>query len=162
MSKHLRPLIAVGVLLFTMGFNQSVFAQLPPGDAGETTEALANAAVAGVVSISGGVEGETVDTYSEAISLLIEGKSIRLLTDNIDEALGGNNSKARGNVEKTLLEAVLLGSGITWLPDGNDAVTIFPLADNTHPNCVTCHINFSNPPTGTIIGGLLIRVPMGN
>lgn len=161
MLKRLGSLIAIGVLLFTLGFNQSVFAQLPPGDAGETTEALANAAVAAVLSISGGVTGSTVDTYSEAISLLIEGKSISLLTDNIDEALGGNNSKAHGNVEKTLLEAVLSGSGVTWLPDGNDAVTIFPLADNTHPGCVTCHTNFSNP-TGTIIGGLLIRAPMGN
>ena len=116
-----------------------------------------------MLSISDNVTESTVDTYSAAVSLLIESKSLRLLTDNIDEALGANNSKARGKVEKALLEQALSGSGgSTWLPSGNDAVTIFPLTWDAHPGCITCHTEFAGLEPDTIIGGLLIRVPMND
>ena len=161
MLKRVRLLVAVVALMFTLGFGQSVFAQLPPGDAGETTEALANAAVAAVVSISQGVvDGGDIANYSEAVSHLINNPSIRLLTNNIADSLGDNNSRPHGNAEKTLLEGIFppSSSGITWLPSGGDAITIFPLSWDAHPGCIICHSEFQGRGPGEIIGGLIIRV----
>ena len=162
MSKRLASLVAVTVFWVTLGFGPNVFGQTlppaPPGDAGETTTALANAAITAVLSITTGVNmpGASVANYSEAISLLIKNNAIRLLTDDSANSLGGNNSKARGAVERDLLEQAFSGTALTpvWQTDGNHLVTIYPLPNL--PMCATCHSEFIGG--DPIVGGLLIKV----
>ncbi len=160
MLKRLRPLVVVAALVFTLGFSQRVFA-----DPVETTTALADAVIAAVASISDGVGApgapqSTIDTYSLAISLLLgNDDSVRLISNrSLGLLLGRNNSKPRGNVEKSLLADALSSGTPQSAVSGNTLITVIPLSDNFHPNCVTCHTDFV--PDGTLIGAASFRVPM--
>ena len=151
MLKRLKLSVVVTALLLTLGWNHRLFA-----DEEIAAQALADAIIAGVVSITINVTQNTIDEYSAAVTELIESNNVRLISIR-PEALG-NNNKPRGKTEKDLLDMALASEMTEMDYDGNTFTMVIPLDNNDA--CAICHTDFLAQPPGTFIGALSVSRPV--
>ncbi len=160
MLKRLAPLVAIAVLLFTLGSSQNVFA-ISPGDAEDAADAVAGLAILDVVDISAAVDGgASIVVYSLVVSLLVNDEVGLISERPLPLLLGGTGSKPHGNLEKSLLADALATGNEQSGVSGNTFIKVFPLPPDAHQGCVICHADFDDPGVPPFVGALSIRVKL--
>ncbi|MEM9382124.1 MAG: hypothetical protein AAGB93_19370 [Planctomycetota bacterium] len=160
----LPTLAAVGLLAAPLPFASPSAPAPNLAEAQATTEALANAVVSAVISISDatppGSDPAEIEAASRAVSLLAPGRwhSYRLI-DATGDPLDGKNQPF-GAFENQGLAQLVAGAPSVQQVIGGRLRTLLPLTNDAHPNCATCHTNYGALPPGTVVGAASFRVKL--
>lgn len=128
----------------------------------ETTAVLADALVAAVVSLSDAAPPdappEQIEAASDAVSLLLAECQDRFrLIDASGDPLDPANLP-QGSFEIDALADVVNGAGVVQRIVAGELRTVIGLTNDMHPNCASCHANYSEMKPGTVVGAASFRV----